>query len=290
MLNLWNTKGQIEANVIDPAEKTFMFRFETERDKVKVMEGQPWHFERYVWCFNKPCPHEKLSDISLFHVPLWVRVYDLPLAGRANEENAKVMGDLLGVYVGRDTEGDLTLNRAVRIRVLHDVRKPIKKEIRIILLSGKKSSFQVKYERLPIFCYGCGLMGHGKKDCELGPYEEGTLPFDAGITASPWKSIKQEFDGGKKVACRLESRFVDERQEEQIMIDRLIAKFQSVALRKHKSNITPGSENNRNLVEEGAVIPQHPMGALPVETPIGRERADETKGGDGGEIDTPGIV
>ncbi|MBA0786979.1 hypothetical protein Gotri_026649 [Gossypium trilobum] len=33
--------------------------------------------------------------------------------------------------------------------------------------SEKKVWVPFKYENLPIFCFGCGRMGHGVKECEV---------------------------------------------------------------------------------------------------------------------------
>ncbi|KAK9714428.1 hypothetical protein RND81_06G093500 [Saponaria officinalis] len=70
MKNLWSLKGRLDANLMDLNEKTFMFRFSDAWDKEKILEGQPWHFEKFVWCFNELMPYEKLSEVPLYHVPL----------------------------------------------------------------------------------------------------------------------------------------------------------------------------------------------------------------------------
>ncbi|KAK9677866.1 hypothetical protein RND81_11G172600 [Saponaria officinalis] len=182
MQTLWATKSKVEANVLDVTNKTFLFRFADFRDKEKVLDGQSWHFDRYVWCFNEPNPNEKLSEVSLFHVPIWARVYDLPMQGRSSADNIRKIGNKI----------------------------------------GRVSTFSVKYERLPIFCYGCGILGHGEKNCEHGPYEEGMMEFDGSIRASPLKTGKRDYEITKKRICKLEDRFENSSpNQEQELVDNL---------------------------------------------------------------------
>ncbi|XP_074266286.1 uncharacterized protein LOC141588759 [Silene latifolia] len=84
------------------------------------------------------------------------------------------------------------LERAVRIRVIHDVRRPLKSTVKVRMSEGRSAAteFKVKFERLPTFCYGCGVLGHGEKECEDGPYEEGELKYGEWLRASPWRVTK----------------------------------------------------------------------------------------------------
>ncbi|XP_074287731.1 uncharacterized protein LOC141612882 [Silene latifolia] len=190
MTKLWNPKGNVVGNLIDVKNKIFIFKFELEADKAKVVNGQPWHFDKFIWCFNDPISDGRVSDTPLFHVPFWARVYDLPLRGRSNLENIRRLGMQLGRYVGVDEAPLPEVERAVRVRVLHDVRSPLRDSVKITLAKGEKVEFEVKYEILPIFCYGCGVLGHGEKDCEDGPYEEGELRFSENLRASPRRVVK----------------------------------------------------------------------------------------------------
>ncbi|XP_074318787.1 uncharacterized protein LOC141655617 [Silene latifolia] len=187
MLRLWNPMGKVMGNMLDARERIFIFRFEDDRDKAKVLEGQPWHFDKFVWCFNEPDGEGKLTDTPLYCLPIWARVYDLPIKGRMNEANLRRLGDQLGMYVDIDDAQFPEMERAVRIRVLHDIRKSLNRSVEIRLSTGNVTNFDVKYERLLLFCYGCGVLGHGVKDCEHGPYDEDDLKYGDDLRASPRK-------------------------------------------------------------------------------------------------------
>ncbi|XP_074270795.1 uncharacterized protein LOC141594694 [Silene latifolia] len=181
MLRLWNPRGKVVGSVVDAREKLFMFKFEDLRDKAKVMEGQPWPFDKFVWCFNDPCDEGRISDTPLFQLPMWACIYDLPIKGRTNLANLSKLGAQLGRFVAKDEVDAPELERVVRIRILHDIRKALKPAVEIRMPSGRVDTFVVKYERLPLFCYGCGVLGHGVKDCDRGPYEEDDMPYGEGL-------------------------------------------------------------------------------------------------------------
>ncbi|XP_074298528.1 uncharacterized protein LOC141629421 [Silene latifolia] len=236
MVKLWNPVQPILGNIVDAKEKTFVFRFGTERDKARVLEGQPWHFDKFVWCFNEPNNEGKLTDVSLTHFPLWARVYDLPIAGRTNASNVKRIGDCLGSFISFEVGPNTELDRAIGIRYLHDIRVPLKNGIPIKMKTGKMIEFKVKYERLPLYCYGCGVIGHGEKDCDEGPYEEDDLKFGDWLRASPWKIVKTTREGGGKAARDLSKSFdMMRKEDDEADVSKMIEKLQNIAITlRHK--------------------------------------------------------
>lgn len=80
-----------------------------------------------------------------------------------------------------------------------DVRKPLKEEIKIKVKGGDHAKIMVKYERIPLFCYICGVIGHGNKGCD---YHKGHFSpkkqFGSRLQASPWKVLPQNPEEGVK--------------------------------------------------------------------------------------------
>ncbi|XP_074271161.1 uncharacterized protein LOC141595087 [Silene latifolia] len=185
MIKLWNPKGTIVGNILDGREKIFAFRFSDDRDKARVIEGQPWHFDKHVWCFNEPCEDGKMTETPLHLIPMWARIYDLPMRGRSNVNNLKSLGRQLGTFVSVDEAPLPEVERAVRVRILHDVRTPLKPKVEIRMPSSRVLDFKVKYERSPTYCYGCGILGHGEKECDEVPYDDVDLKSSEDLRASP---------------------------------------------------------------------------------------------------------
>lgn len=53
----------------------------------------------------------------------------------------------------------------MRVRVQIDVRNPIKKTMNIRRPGGSYIQVSFRYERLGIFCFYCGILGHSDKFC-----------------------------------------------------------------------------------------------------------------------------
>ncbi|XP_021741925.1 uncharacterized protein LOC110708126 [Chenopodium quinoa] len=171
----------------------FLFQFYHWRDKQRVLDEQPWHFDRHALILGETTDSVKPSDIELFHLPMWIRVYNLPFKGRLNLANIENIGNKIGMFVKLDAAAKVGIDKSIRIRVLVDVRKPLFKQARLKLRGGIEEAFEVKYEKPPLFCFFCGMMGHGVKDCEKHKdLDEPVLPYGSWLKASPWKYISGE--------------------------------------------------------------------------------------------------
>ncbi|KAL2903350.1 ATP synthase gamma chain [Bienertia sinuspersici] len=160
----------VEINNID--KNLFIFQFYQWKDKQRVLEGHPWHFNRYALILGEMEGKEKPSDISLCHLLMWVRVYNLPFKGRMNMVNVESIGKKIGTFVKMDNSGSVGIDKSIRIWVLIDARKPLMQKVEIKMRGGVEEAFDVKYEKPPLFCFVRGMLGHGIKDCEYWREEE----------------------------------------------------------------------------------------------------------------------
>ncbi|KAL2903368.1 hypothetical protein RDABS01_002078 [Bienertia sinuspersici] len=176
----------VEINNID--KNLFIFQFYQWKDKQRVLEGHPWHFNRYALILGEMEGKEKPSDISLCHLLMWVRVYNLPFKGRMNMVNVESIGKKIGTFVKMDNSGSVGIDKSIRIWVLIDARKPLMQKVEIKMRGGVEEAFDVKYEKPPLFCFVRGMLGHGIKDCEYWREEE-DLPLKYGtwLKVSLWK-------------------------------------------------------------------------------------------------------
>jgi hypothetical protein len=77
----------------------------------------------------------------------------------------KPIGELIGSYLGNFLEYDEDNNwgpwrKYMRIKVALDVNVPLKKDWAIRKDGGDWVKVMFKYERLGIFCFLCGIIGH----------------------------------------------------------------------------------------------------------------------------------
>lgn len=77
------------------------------------------------------------------------------------------------------------MNQYFRIKVLIDVSQPLKRGFVALDDQGRKTWYQVTYERLPMFCFLCGILGHGESHCPTR-YEEDFREPEEGFQFGNW--------------------------------------------------------------------------------------------------------
>ncbi|XP_035544650.1 uncharacterized protein LOC118348031 [Juglans regia] len=91
------------------------------------------------------------------------------------EFQTEKIGGRIGSTIGRviEVEADSDGNcwgKWIRVKVEMDLLKPLIRG-KIVELLGQKNFIQFKYERLPRFCFKCGVIKHGVQGC-VGMYNQ----------------------------------------------------------------------------------------------------------------------
>lgn len=192
----------------------FMFKFFHELDVQRVLNDGPWTFNNQALMVKRLELGERLSDIKLSELYIWVQVYELPV-GFNSEFILKSIGNYIGNYIQSDPKNFQSIWRqCLRIKVALNVFKPLKSQMRIKKSGGDWMWIKFKYERLPSFCFYCGIIGHSEKFCEAlfdKPGEKESRRYDASLRAAVknQSSIRKNqwlrsSDGGKQDAGRKE--------------------------------------------------------------------------------------
>lgn len=117
--------------------------------------------------------------------------------------NVKAIGDKIGTFVKMDNSKACGIDKSIRIRVLHNVNKPLTTHVKVKMKTGVEECFKVKYERPPLFCFFCGKVGHGTKDCDDdGDNEEQEIKFGGWLKASSWKVGNVGVDSNDSLKAR----------------------------------------------------------------------------------------
>ncbi|XP_019171492.1 PREDICTED: uncharacterized protein LOC109167042 [Ipomoea nil] len=152
-----------------PAAKstwTIVGRFLTDRNlKTEVMK----HVMASAW---KPLMGIEITDVqaNLFLFTFFDeldmrRVSDIPQGYRTAKVLERI-GDYVGVFLRYDERNfERQWTSFYRVRVTHDVSNPLKRRMKMILRDGSWTWINFKYERLHMFCFFCGKMGHTDKFC-----------------------------------------------------------------------------------------------------------------------------
>ena len=124
-------------------------------------------------------------------------MYNLPV-GFMSGKILKDIGNYIGVFVESDENNLISIWRNyMRIRVTIDVRKPLKRRMKLKKAGDDWLWIDFKYERLHIFCFICGLLGHTEKQCpNLYEFPHGGLekPYGHWLKASNRRSTLNSGD------------------------------------------------------------------------------------------------
>lgn len=162
---IWRpVKGVFMEETIFP--NLFLFKFFHELHMRRVLDDGPWTFNNQALMIKRLEMGEQLSEIKLKELYMWIQVYDLPVGF-----NSEVILKSIGNYVGRFLMSDPKNFQGIwknflRIKVVVNAYKPLKSQMCIKKAWGEWMWIKFKYERLPSFCFYCGIIGHSEKFCE----------------------------------------------------------------------------------------------------------------------------
>ncbi|GMJ08532.1 hypothetical protein HRI_004522400 [Hibiscus trionum] len=165
---VWREQPLVDATKLGP--NMFLFKFGR-------MEGRDFVFDRVPWTFNGELLALKAFDGKLSPteydfcpLPIWIRVYDLPLTGM-DVEIGKAIARKFGECLTADfRRGEGRFGEYMRIRAVIDSSKPLRRCVIVGKLNdGSPRVCMAKYERLPRFCYWCGTIGHELDLCLVAP-------------------------------------------------------------------------------------------------------------------------
>ncbi|GMJ04853.1 hypothetical protein HRI_004154500 [Hibiscus trionum] len=165
---VWRRQPLQEASELGPNQ--FLFKFQNLEDRNYVLERVPWTFNGDLLALQPFEGKLSPSEYNFSILPIWIRIYDLPLVGM-NAEIGKSLGGKFGVCLMADLrKGGGRLGQYMRVRVEIDITKPLRRYV----ICGKKQDGSprvcwAKYERLPNFCHWCGLIGHPLDLCPILP-------------------------------------------------------------------------------------------------------------------------
>lgn len=149
----------------DMGNNMISFQFQARSDMQKVLAMEPWHFNKHALVLKQASEVSHPSELRFDTIPFWIRLYDLPFTGR-DEKTARIIGGRFGdvVEIDKNTIGGLM--KSIRLKIRIRIDKPVKRGTKIKLGDTAPCWIPITYERMPSFCYWCGMLGHLHKDCE----------------------------------------------------------------------------------------------------------------------------
>jgi hypothetical protein len=163
LLRWWRISKTLSFKVL--GDNLFLVEFTNEGDKRRVLEGSPWGFESSLFLVEDFDGHTSPSELTFDHAAFWIRMVGLPLACMGRE-TGRMLGSSVGKVEAIDTDANgVGWGESLRVRVLIDLKKPLARG-RMLKVQGKTKWIAFQYERLPKFCFNCGVIIHGKIGCQ----------------------------------------------------------------------------------------------------------------------------
>ncbi|GAU17074.1 hypothetical protein TSUD_105730 [Trifolium subterraneum] len=160
-----------------------VFIFFHPRDLERVLKKGPWSFDGHTLILGLLQQGQTPTSVALNHVPFWVQIHDVPVGGMTTTAG-KQSGNFIGEFMEYDEKNNSNfLSTFMRIRVLVDIRKPLKRFKKIKTKVGSHE-VKLKYERLGSICYYCGILGHNEDSCKSlfeSPNDDGVRMWNADL-------------------------------------------------------------------------------------------------------------
>uniref|UniRef100_A0A2N9GDA6 Reverse transcriptase domain-containing protein n=1 Tax=Fagus sylvatica TaxID=28930 RepID=A0A2N9GDA6_FAGSY len=179
----------------DMGENKVLFTFQDSIDAERVIQNGPWSYDRSLVICKRVEANIPITEIKFTHSLFWVQIHDLPVLS-LNKEVSETIGRTLGrVEFAPDSIEDRGGGPCMRIRVLVDITKPLCRGRKILMDNNQERWVSFKYERLPNFCYWCGRVDHGDKDCAIWLANPDTL-HQSDQQFGPW--MRASVDNGSR--------------------------------------------------------------------------------------------
>lgn len=85
---LWRMEGRVTFKEVQ--DNLWLVEFSDGEDKIRVLEGRPWSFERQIFMLQDFDGQTPPSQMSFTHSPVLIQVHDMPLVCMTNSVGSKI--------------------------------------------------------------------------------------------------------------------------------------------------------------------------------------------------------
>ena len=202
---LWRPGPGFKAR--DMGNNKAMFVFQNEADAERVIINGPWSFDKHLIILSRLDDSVPFSKACFDFMSFWVQIHDLPVKMMKPAACARI-GSTSGILEQVEDVGEgHSKGSFMRIRVIFDIRQPLCRGRKVALGGMGECWVSFRYERLTNFCYWCGRITHGEKDCEIWLRSRGSLstdqqPYGAWMKGEPERMGRHPARTAEKVGDR----------------------------------------------------------------------------------------
>uniref|UniRef100_A0A7N2R350 CCHC-type domain-containing protein n=1 Tax=Quercus lobata TaxID=97700 RepID=A0A7N2R350_QUELO len=130
-----------------------------------ILDRSPWSFDKRLVLSKRLEGDLSLGNVKFQQSPFWIRVFNIP-----NKSMNTTVGNHIAKEIGTPLLIDaprsgLAWGPFLRMRMDIDISKPLMRGKMVHIEDMEDGWFHFKYERLPIFCYRCRILGHQEREC-----------------------------------------------------------------------------------------------------------------------------
>ncbi|KAK9992096.1 hypothetical protein SO802_027081 [Lithocarpus litseifolius] len=192
---LWRTTNGFK--IRNMGNHVVLFTFDNMSDVERIIENQPWNFDKHLVVMEKFKESSKLNELTFDKAWFWVQVHDIPVHFMLKQV-AEIICDNIGELRRSPESTEDDDGEFIRVCVKLDINLPLCRGRVITVANGEKPWVRFQYERLPNMCYWCGCLSHNNRDCEVWIQSRGTLTPEQ-KQFGPHLRAKPFMPGGKNV-------------------------------------------------------------------------------------------
>lgn len=148
--------------------KIFQIKMDKEEDIQRILKGNPWIIRNCWLLLHNWNRNLDISTLDFTQVPLWIQFWGLPLHCKSitmGQEMGSQLGKVMDVGIYEFPEKA----KIVKVKVLININHPIRAGMFIGNDNDGINWVDFRFENLPMFCFGCGLIGHNLENCRNSP-------------------------------------------------------------------------------------------------------------------------
>lgn len=191
LIDKWAGIG--ETFISDLPNGFLLIRCSSEKVMERLLLEGPWTVNGMILQLSPWKPFFEPSFAKLSTAAIWVQFHNLPVEywdGDTLETIANNFGTLIKIDEFTTT---LVRSKYARVCIEVDLSKPLCRGF-WIGDDFHRVFVVVMYERLPMFCYNCGLIGHGSSSCTK------VMPTGAGGPPMPDCRVRSQVEGSNQVS------------------------------------------------------------------------------------------
>lgn len=125
MAGVWLPGKQVTIKEIEGGRSLFQFYHKV--DVQRILKGGPWSFDGHILILGPIQAGEDPQQVELYKVPFWVQIHNVPI-GFMTEKVGQHLANFIWEFIEYDAKNNSNfLKTFMRIRVLIDVRLPLKR-------------------------------------------------------------------------------------------------------------------------------------------------------------------